>query len=133
MRVCLRRNSPGPYQIQAAIAAVHADATTAAATDWSQIVALYDQLHSLQPNDVVALNRAIAVAELRGPRAGLDALDQLDLDGYHLYHATLGNLLTRLDRPSEAVGAYDRAIELAANETERRHLTEQRAAARRLL
>jgi RNA polymerase sigma-70 factor (ECF subfamily) len=132
VRVCLRLNSPGPYQIQAAIAAVHADATTAAATDWSQIVALYDQLHSLQPNDVVALNRAIAVAELRGPRAGLDALDQLDLDGYHLYHATLGNLLTRLDRPSEAVGAYDRAIELAANETERRHLTEQRAAARRL-
>ena len=91
VRACLRRNEPGPFQIQAAIAAVHADAATAAATDWSQIVALYDQLYALRPNAVIALNRAVAIGELRGAAAGLDALESLDvtlLEDYQPYHAS---------------------------------------------
>jgi RNA polymerase sigma-70 factor (ECF subfamily) len=122
MRACLRRNMPGPYQIQAAIAAVHADAPTAAATDWSQIVQLYDQLLRWMPTPVVALNRAIAVSELDGPRPALDILDGLDLANYHLYHAARADLLQRLDRPDEAADAYVRALELATNEVERDHL-----------
>ena len=130
VRACLRRNTPGPYQIQAAIAAVHADAATADATDWGQIVALYDQLHEMRPTGIVGLNRAIAVAQLRGPQAGLDAVDSLDgalLDGYHLYHATRADLLERLHRLAEATTAYDRAIELVVNDTERRFLLTSRA------
>jgi RNA polymerase sigma-70 factor (ECF subfamily) len=129
VRACLRRNAPGPYQIQAAIAAVHADAATADAVDWAQIVALYDHLHLLQPSDVVALNRAIAIAELHGAQRGLDQLDSLQLGAYHLLPATRAELLTRLGRDGEAVVEYDRAIELATNETERTFLTAQRAAA----
>jgi RNA polymerase sigma-70 factor (ECF subfamily) len=129
VRACLRRNQPGPFQIQAAIAAVHADAPTAAATDWSQIVALYDQLLALRRNPVVALNRAIAVAELDGPAAGLaeiEALDTSPLDGYQPYHAARADLLARNDRSQEAVAAYDRAIELSGNPTERRFLEQRR-------
>jgi RNA polymerase sigma-70 factor (ECF subfamily) len=129
VRACLRRNSPGPYQIQAAIAAVHADAATADAVDWAQIVALYDHLYLLQPSDVVALNRAIAIAEVHGAQRGLEQLDSLQLGAYHLLPATRAELLTRLGRDGEAVVEYGRAIELATNETERTFLTGQRAAA----
>jgi RNA polymerase sigma-70 factor (ECF subfamily) len=132
VRACLRRNQPGPFQIQAAIAAVHADAPTADATDWSQIVALYDQLHALRPNAVVAVNRAAAVAELDGPLAGLAALDAVDadlLDGYQPFHAARADLLARAGRAADAVAAYDRAIELTTNPAERRFLVEQRATA----
>jgi len=131
VRACLRRNQPGPFQIQAAIAAVHADAATAAATDWSQIVALYDQLHALWPNAVVALNRAIAVAELQGPVDGLAAVESLDpapLDDYQPYHAARADLLARAGRPDDARAAYQRAIDLSANPTERDFLERQRAA-----
>lgn len=128
VRACLRRNSPGTYQFQAAIAAVHADASEAQDTDWAQIVALYDQLHRLRPNDVVALNRAIAVAELRGPDAGLQAVSELRLHTYHLFHATRAELLARCGRIPAAIEAYDRAIELTTNDVERQHLVERRAA-----
>jgi RNA polymerase sigma-70 factor (ECF subfamily) len=132
VRACLRRNRPGPFQIQAAIAAVHADAATAAATDWSQIVALYDQLHALRPHAVTALNRAVAVGELKGATAGLDALDSLDatpLEDYQPYHAARADLLARAGRYEAAVAAYDRALGLTANLTERRFLERQRQAA----
>ncbi len=122
VRACLRRNRPGPYQIQAAIAAVHSDAPRAADTDWSQVLALYDQLLAVAPTAVVALNRAVAVAELRGPAAGLAELDGLDLPGYHLYHAARADLLTRLGRTGEAREAYERALELATNPAERAFL-----------
>ena len=98
VRRCLRRNAPGPYQIQAAINAVHTDAPTAADTDWRQIVQLYDQLQSVEPSPVVALNRAVAVAELEGPAVALDEVDALDLDAYHLFHSTRADLLGRLGR-----------------------------------
>ncbi|MGZ4673863.1 MAG: RNA polymerase sigma factor [Ilumatobacteraceae bacterium] len=129
VRSCLRRNMPGPYQIQAAIAAVHADAATADATDWSQIVQLYDQLLAVMPTPIVALNRAIAVAELDGPASALAIIDDLDLDldSYHLYHAARGDLLERLERFAEASAAYGRAIELTANSVERDHLQRRRA------
>jgi RNA polymerase sigma-70 factor, ECF subfamily len=126
VRACLRRNQPGPFQIQAAIAAVHTDAPTAADTDWSQIVALYDQLYALQPNPVVALNRAVAVGTLAGPAAGLDALADVNLGDYQPYHAARADLLTRAERLDEALTAYDRAIELATNPAEREFLTRQR-------
>jgi RNA polymerase sigma-70 factor (ECF subfamily) len=129
VRACLRRNQPGPFQLQAAIAAVHADAPTAAATDWSQIVALYDQLHRQRPNAVVAMNRAIAIGELWGPHEGLAALDALDggqLDGYQPFHAARADLLARADCTTEALAAYDRAIELTTNPAERRFLADQR-------
>jgi RNA polymerase sigma-70 factor (ECF subfamily) len=122
VRACLRRNRPGPYQIQAAIAAVHSDAPTAADTDWSQILALYDQLAAVVPTAVVALNRAVAVAEVHGPAAGLAEVDRLDLPGYHLYFATRADLLARLARTDEARAAYGRALELATNEAERTFL-----------
>ena len=132
VRACLRRNQPGPFQIQAAIAAVHADAPVAEATDWSQVVALYDQLFALRPNAVVALNRAIAVGELHGPDAGLAALDDIPrdatLDSYQPFHAARADLLARAGRPSaDVLAAYDRAIELSANPAERRFLEERRA------
>jgi RNA polymerase sigma-70 factor (ECF subfamily) len=129
VRACLRRNQPGPFQIQAAIAAVHADTPTAAATDWSQIVTLYDQLYALRSNAVVALNRAIAIGERDGAAAGLDALADLDasaLDAYQPYHAARADLLARAGRTSEAVTAYQRAIALSANPTERAFLEAQR-------
>jgi RNA polymerase sigma-70 factor (ECF subfamily) len=128
VRACLRRNQPGPYQVQAAIAAVHSAAADAAATEWRQIVALYDQLLVLIPTPVVALNRAIAVAEVAGPAVALGLTDALDLDGYHLYHAVRADLLRRLDRPAEAAAAYDQAISQTANAAERAFLTARRAA-----
>ena len=132
VRSCLRRNQPGPFQIQAAIAAVHADAATAAATDWTQIVALYDQLYAMRPHAVTALNRAVAIGEMRGAAAGLDALDSLDvtpLEDYQPYHAARADLLARAGRRDPSVAAYDRAIELTANLTERRFLERQRKTA----
>jgi RNA polymerase sigma-70 factor, ECF subfamily len=127
LRGCIGQNRPGPYQVQAAIAAVHADATTAGATDWARIVTLYDHLQRLRPNAVVALNRAIAVLEHRGPAAGLDALDQIDLPDYHLFHATRAEALRRAGRNSEAAGALRRAIALTSNAVERRHLERELA------
>ena len=129
VRACLRRNSPGPYQVQAAIAAVHSDAPVAAATDWPQVVALYDHLMALTPTAVVALNRAIAVAEVDGPAAGLALVDELELDRYHLFHATRADLLGRLDRFDDALAAYDRAIGLTGNVAERQLLGHRRTQA----
>jgi RNA polymerase sigma-70 factor (ECF subfamily) len=131
VRACLRRNQPGPFQIQAAIAAVHADAPTAETTDWSQIVALYDQLCALRPSPVVALNRSVAIAELHGPAEGLDAFAEIDraaLESYQPYHAARADLLARAGRRDDAVAAYDRAIELTTNTIERDFLAQQRAA-----
>jgi RNA polymerase sigma-70 factor (ECF subfamily) len=124
VRRCLRRNRPGPYQIQAAINAVHTDGD---ATDWSQVLALYDQLQILNPSPIVALNRAVAVAEVHGPAAALAALGDIQLPGYHLLPAARADLLTRLGRDTEAATAYDEAIALAGNETERAFLQQQRA------
>ena len=128
VRACLRRNQPGPFQIQAAINAVHADAGTAESTDWAQIVALYDQLRLYAPTPVVELNRAVAVAEAGDPEAALTAIEHLDLATYHLYHATRADLLVRLGRAGEAVTAYDAAIGLTANAAERALLERRRAA-----
>jgi RNA polymerase sigma-70 factor (ECF subfamily) len=122
VRECVERDEPGSYQIQAAIAAVHAAASRPGDTEWWQIVALYDQLLTFQPNDVVRLNRAIAVAQVDGAQSGLDALASLDLDQYHLFHATRGEFLARLGRHGEALDAIDRAVEVATNEPERRFL-----------
>jgi RNA polymerase sigma-70 factor, ECF subfamily len=119
LRRCLRRNQPGPYQLQAAINAVHADAATVEQTDWSQIVALYDQLLAVTPTPVVALNRAIAIGEVHGPAAALALVDQLDLDTYHPYHATRADLLRRLGRNREAAAAYQRAAAMAPTDAER--------------
>jgi RNA polymerase sigma-70 factor, ECF subfamily len=134
VRACLRRNRPGPFQLQAAIAAVHADAPTAEATDWAQIVALYDHLQSLRPDAVVAVNRAAAVAELHGPAAGLSALDAVGdrlLEDYQPYHAARADLLARAGRRADAMAAYDRALALTTNEAERRFLAGQRTAVER--
>jgi RNA polymerase sigma-70 factor, ECF subfamily len=122
VRRCLRRNQPGPYQLQAAINAVHADAATAEETDWSQIVALYDQLLAFAPTPVVALNRAVAIGEVQGPAAALALVDELDLQNYHPFHATRADLLRRLGRDGEAAAAYERAAELAPTEAEREFL-----------
>jgi len=122
VRACLRRNQPGPYQIQAAINAVHSDAAAAAATDWSQIVALYDQLMACAPSPVVALNRAVAVAETEGPLAALALVDRLALDDYYLFHAIRADLLRRLGRSSEAARAYEDAIARTDNGAERAFL-----------
>jgi RNA polymerase sigma-70 factor (ECF subfamily) len=118
VRECLRRNQPGPYQIQAAINAVHSDAPTAAATDWWQILQLYDQLMALAPSPVVAMNRAVALAEVEGPDAALTLLGGLDLDGYHLFHAIRADLLRRVGRDAEAAAAYDAAIARTENVAE---------------
>jgi len=130
VRTCLRRNQPGPFQIQAAIAAVHADAPTAETIDWSQIITLYDQLFALRPHPVVALNRSVAVAELHGPAEGLAALetDAATLGNYQPYHAARADLLARAGRRDEAIDAYDRAIELTTNAVERDFLVRQQAA-----
>jgi RNA polymerase sigma-70 factor (ECF subfamily) len=122
VRQCLRRNQPGPYQIQAAINAVHSDAPTAAATDWSQILQLYDQLLACAPGPVVALNRAVAVAETAGPAAALAIVDPLSLNDYYLFHAIRADLLRRLDRHAEAARAYRDALARTENEAERRFL-----------
>jgi len=123
VRRCLRRDRPGPYQLQAAINAVHTDGP---ATDWSQVLALYDQLLAHEPTPVVALNRAVAVAEVHGPALALAVVDELDLPGYHLLPATRAELLTRLGRATEAIAAYDEAIALATNDTERAFLHTRR-------
>jgi RNA polymerase sigma-70 factor, ECF subfamily len=119
VRRCLRRNRPGPYQLQAAINAVHTDAPTVEQTDWAQIVALYDHLLAVAPTPVVALNRAIAVAEVQGPAAALALVDELDLDNYHPFHASRADLLSRLGRDGEAAAAYQRAAAMAPTEAER--------------
>ena len=123
VRRCLRRNQPGPYQLQAAINAVHANASTIADTDWSQIVALYDQLYVVAPTPVVALNRAIAVGEVQGAAAALALVDELDLVNYHPFHATRADLLHRLGRDGEAAAAYERAADLAPTDAERDFLS----------
>jgi len=126
VRACLRLGRPGPYQIQAAINAVHSDAAVAADTDWSQVVQLYDQLLVFMPNPLVRLNRAVAVAEVDGPEAGLAAADGLDLADYYLFHAIRADLLRRLGRRDEAEDAYDAAIGLAANAPELSFLERRR-------
>ena len=128
VRACLRRNQPGPYQVQAAINAVHSEAGTAAGTDWMQIVRLYDQLLVLAPNPVVALNRAVAVAEVHGPEAGLALLEDLGLENYYLFHAIRADLLVRLGRRTEAAAAYESAIGLTTNAAEHAFLERGRLA-----
>ena len=110
----------------AAINAVHTDALDASMTDWSQVVALFDQLLVLSPSPVVALNRAVAVAEVDGPEVAIALVEPLELTSYHAWHATRADLLRRLDRPDEARSAYDRAIELAGNDPERAFLRRRR-------
>ena len=122
VRACLRRNEPGPYQIQAAINAVHSDAATAAATDWSQIVQLYDQLMARAPSPIVALNRAVAIAEKAGPAPALSIVDGLALDEHHIYHAIRADLLRRLGRITEAARAYEKALTRTENAAERKFL-----------
>jgi RNA polymerase sigma-70 factor, ECF subfamily len=122
VRRCLERNQPGPYQIQAAINAVHSDPPT----DWAQIVALYDQLLAVAPTPVVALNRAVAVAEVDGPEVALALVDELDLGSYHLFHAVRADLLLRLERRAEAVAAFDAALALTENVAERAFLERRR-------
>jgi RNA polymerase sigma-70 factor (ECF subfamily) len=126
VRACLRRNHPGPYQLQAAIQAVHTDAASAGETDWRQILVLYDQLLAHSPTPIVALNRAVALAEVRGPEPALAAVDALDLGGYHLFHATRADLLVRLGRLAEARLAYDAALATVDNGAERRFLERRR-------
>ena len=128
VRDLLRRNQPGPYQVQAAINAVHADAGAAALTDWWQIVQLYDQLLAIAPTEVIALNRAAAIAEVRGPKVALSLVDDLSgLDNYYLLHAVRADLLRRLDRNAEAAMEYDAALARTENAGEREFLTRSRA------
>ena len=124
VRACLRRNSPGRYQLLAAINAAHTDPVT----DWTQVLTLYDQLARLDPSPVIALNRAVAVAEVNGPAAGLHLVDSLDFDGYHLFHAIRGDLLARLGRAADARQAFQRAAELTGNQRERSYLLARRDA-----
>ncbi|GAA2664927.1 RNA polymerase sigma factor [Streptomyces aculeolatus] len=126
VRRCLRRNRPGPYQIQAAVNAVHSDAGTAAATDWHQIVRLYDQLMAMAPTPVVALNRAVAVAETAGPAAALAEVDALPLAGYHVFHAVRADLLRRTGRTAEAAAEYAEAAAATGNAAERAYLLRAR-------
>ncbi len=122
VRACLRRGRPGRYQILAAVNAVHTDAATADDTDWRQVLALYDQLYAVDRTPVVALNRAVALAEVDGPAAALALLDTLDLDGYHAFHATRADLLRRTGDLEAALTAYERAAALAANPAEQAFL-----------
>ena len=125
VRQCLRRGTPGPYQLQAAINAVHTDAPRAAETDWPQVVALYDQLMAVAPTPITALNRAVAVSEVEGPARALELVDDLgarELAGYDGYHVARAELLRRLDRRAEAARSYEQALELTENEVERAHL-----------
>jgi RNA polymerase sigma-70 factor, ECF subfamily len=126
VRECLQTNRPGHYQLLAAINAVHTDAPTAADTDWAQIVTLYRQLYAVTPSPVVALNRAVAVAELDGPEVALAEVDRLELTSYHAWHATRADLLRRLGRSAEARAAYDAAIAATANAAERAYLSRRR-------
>jgi len=128
VRACVRRDQPGPYQLQAAIAAVHSDARSADATDWSQVLALYDHLVAMAPTPVVRLNRAIALAEVEGAGPALEVVELLPLDGYYLFHAVRGDLLERLERPAEARTAYESAIALTRNAAERELLALRRDA-----
>ena len=128
MRACLRRNQPGPYQLQAAIAAVHSDAPSAGATDWRQVVALYDHMQTIAPTPVVSLNRAVAVGEVDGPAKALAIVDGLGLHDYHLFHAVRADLLVRLGRRVDAGTAYARAIDLTTNSAERDLLERRRFA-----
>jgi RNA polymerase sigma-70 factor (ECF subfamily) len=124
VRRCLRRDRPGPYQIQAAINAVHSDPPT----DWVQVLQLYHQLQVIAPSPVVTLHRAVALAEVAGPAEALATLHDLELDGYHVFHVVRADLLRRLGRPADAAAAYERAIELTGNERERTYLRGQRDA-----
>jgi RNA polymerase sigma-70 factor (ECF subfamily) len=126
VRRCLDLGQPGPYQIQAAINAVHSDAATADATDWAQILRLYDQLVVLSPGPVIALNRAVALAEVEGPAAALQDVNNLDLDTYYLYHAIRADLLRRLGRSHEAATAYSSAMARTENLAERAYLQRRR-------
>jgi len=127
VRRCLARREPGPYQLQAAINAVHSDAATAVETDWSQILTLYNQLLAIAPSPIVALNRAVAVAEVDGPLTALGLVDDLDLDRYYLFHAIRADLLQRLGRMTEAADAFDVAISRAENAAERAFLRSRRS------
>jgi RNA polymerase sigma-70 factor (ECF subfamily) len=131
LRECLVRGRPGPYQLQAAINAVHSDAAEAARTDWRQILALYDQLMALTPSPVVALNRAVAVAEVHGPDVALRLVEDLDLPSYPWFHAVRADLLLRLDRRDEAARSLTSAIDHCANRREREFLERQLASLRR--
>jgi RNA polymerase sigma-70 factor (ECF subfamily) len=122
VRRCLRVNKPGPYQLQAAIQAVHSDAACAEETDWWQVLQLYNQLMVMAPSPVIELNRAVAVAEVEGADAALSLIEGLDLDGYHLYHSVRADLLRRRGRDSEAALAYERALALTDNRAEREFL-----------
>jgi RNA polymerase sigma-70 factor (ECF subfamily) len=126
LRECLQRNRPGPYQLQAAINAVHADAKQAEETDWRQILALYDQLMTVMPNPVVALNRAVALAEIEGADQALVLVEELRLDRYYLWHAVRGDLLARLGRDAEARDAFSLAIEGCENEREKEFLQKRK-------
>jgi RNA polymerase sigma-70 factor (ECF subfamily) len=126
VRACLRANRPGPYQIQAAINAVHADAASAGDIDWPQILQLYDHLLALTPTPIVALNRAVAVAEVDGPEAALAIIEPLDLDSYHLFHAIRADFLARLGRLRAARDAYDSAIARTGNAAEQAFLAAKR-------
>ncbi|MFC4555806.1 RNA polymerase sigma factor [Georgenia faecalis] len=129
VRWCLARDRPGPYQLQAAIAAVHSAARTGRDTDWAAILGLYDRLLALAPTPVVALNRAVALAEVAGPAAALAVVDRLELLGFHVLHAVRADLLRRLGRRGEAAQEYERAIALAGNAAERAFLQGRRAEA----
>jgi RNA polymerase sigma-70 factor (ECF subfamily) len=134
-RACVQRGRPGPYQIQAAINAVHSVAPSFDSTDWHAILTLYDQVYTLTPTPVVALNRAVALAEVRGPAAGLAAVDDLrssGLDSYYLFHATRADLLRRLDRTTEAAAAYATARALTTNPVEQAFLDTRRAGSIRI-
>lgn len=130
VRHCLVLNKPGPYQIQAAISAVHSEAMTADGTDWRQVLALYDQWLAIAPGQAVALNRVVALAEVEGPAAALSVLETLQLSRYYLFHAIRADLLRRLGHGEQAVRAYDEAISLTANEAERRFMRRRRDALR---
>ncbi|MDQ2999086.1 MAG: RNA polymerase sigma factor, partial [Chloroflexota bacterium] len=127
VRACIRRDQPGAFQLQAAIQAVHCNAASFEATDWSQIVALYDHLSAILPTPVVGLNRAIAIGETEGPGAASAALDAIarDLDSYHLMHAARGTLLRRLGQRDAARTAFERAADLVPTEVDRRFLVQQ--------
>jgi RNA polymerase sigma-70 factor (ECF subfamily) len=125
LRICLARNRPGIYQLQAAINAVHSDASSAAGTDWRQILELYDQLMAIAPSAVVALNRAVAVAEVHGVVSALRLVDAIDLPKYHLYHAVRADLLRRIGRTADAASAYRLALDTCENTREREFLARQ--------
>lgn len=125
LRLCLARNRPGPYQLQAAINAVHCDAPSAARTDWQQVLELYDQLMEIAPSPIVALNRAVVIAEIDGPEKALHLIDAIDLPQYHFLHAVRADFLRRLGRTADAAAAYQAALEHCENAKEREFLERQ--------